>query len=890
MASFRTLQEIVDSLAGRGSETALVTFEKERMPSYTFLELADLAQRLACGLIKAGLEPGSHVLLFAPNQPEWIIACLALISAGMVSVPVDAQMAREELRHILAQCEARWAFTTVALARQLEQTDHRLNQILLDGETSEHRGWRSYLAGSTAGISSPSPDDRAVLFYTSGTSGQPKGVPLTHKNLTSNVNALLDLGIIRPNERVLLPLPLHHVYPFTVGMLAPLAAGVPIILPSALTGKEFLRALQEGEVTAVIGVPRLYNAFYQAIESSLRERGRVASALFQGLQAVSIGLRKLGLRAGDYLFAALRRRIAPRLRLLASGGSAMEPDLAWKLEALGWQIVSGYGLTETSPILTFNTPGKERIGSAGRALPGVELRISQPEGELQYGEVLAQGPNVFSGYWRMPEKNAEAFTAEGYFRTGDLGHMDEEGYLHLVGRASSMIVLSGGENIQPENVEAALERSPHIREVAVLAKKDRLVALVVPDSEAKHTAGSLEDLIRAELQRESSKLPSHHRVTDYAITEEPLPRTRIGKIRRHLLPERLERAKSAKEKSAKGPVPVEQMAPEDQDLLENPAAKAVWGWLPGRFPEARLAPETNLLLELGIDSLDWLNLTLEIRALANVDLDEAAIGRIETVRDLLRAVAAAGAATPSEATGDPLEKLQRPLELLNDEQRHWLEPRPRSVSVLGSSLFALNRVLMRALFRLRVRGLNHVPKKGPFILTPNHVSYLDSLAVAAALPQRQLDRTYFGGWTGIMFAHALMRIVSRAVRVIPIDPKGGPLSSVAFAVAALKQGYNLVWFAEGERSPDGKLKRFRPGIGLVASAEPVPLVPIWIDGSYEALPTGRRIPRLHRITITFGQPIDPRALAPDAWEKHSYRAIADALHKQVARLVPVTKG
>jgi long-chain acyl-CoA synthetase len=352
----------------------------------------------------------------------------------------------------------------------------------------------------------------------------------------------------------------------------------------------------------------------------------------------------------------------------------------------------------------------------------------------------------------------------------------------------------------------------------------------------------------------------------------------------------LERAKSAKEKSAEGPVPVEQMAPEDQDLLENPAAKAVWGWLPGRFPEARLAPETNLLLELGIDSLDWLNLTLEIRALANVDLDEAAIGRIETVRDLLRAVAAAGAATPSEATGDPLEKLQRPLELLNDEQRHWLEPRPRSVSVLGSSLFAFDRVLMRALFRLRVRGLNHVPKKGPFILTPNHVSYLDSLAVAAALPQRQLDRTYFGGWTGIMFAHALMRIVSRAVRVIPIDPKGGPLSSVAFAVAALKQGYNLVWFAEGERSPDGKLKRFRPGIGLVASAEPVPLVPIWIDGSYEALPTGRRIPRLHRITITFGQPIDPRALAPDAWEKHSYRAIADALHKQVARLVPVTKG
>ena len=890
MTSYNTLQEIVASLPGRGSETALMTFKKDSIQSYSFLELADLAQRLACGLIKAGLEPGSNVLLFAPNQLEWIIACLALISARTVPVPVDAQIGREELRHILAQCEARWACTTAALAQRLDQAGHRLKPILLDGETREHPNWQSYLADSTDGISSPSPDDRAVLFYTSGTSGQPKGVPLTHKNLTSNVNALRDLGIILPDERVLLPLPLHHVYPFTVGMLAPLAAGVPIILPSVLTGKEFLRSLQEGGVTAVIGVLRLYGAFYEAIESSLRERGRIVSALFQGLLAVSIGLRRLGLRAGNYLFAALRRRIAPRLRLLASGGSAMEPELAWKLEALGWQIVSGYGLTETSPILTFNTPGKERIGSAGRALPGVELRISQPGGELQHGEVLARGPNVFSGYWHMPDKNKEAFTADGYFRTGDLGYVDRDGNLYLMGRASSMIVLSGGENIQPENVEAALEQSPYIREAAVLAKKDRLVALVVPETEAKREAGPLEDLIQGEVQRESSKLPSHHRVTDYAITEEPLPRTRIGKIRRHMLPERFERAKSGKEKTAAGAVPVEQMAPEDQELLENPAARAIWGWLPGRFPDARLAPETNLQLELGIDSLDWLNLTLEIRALAGVELDESAISKIETVRDLLRAAAAAGAAAPSEVTGDPLEKLKRPLELLSHEQRRWLEPQPRSVRILGFCLLALNRALMRSLFRLRVRGQNHLPQKGHFILIPNHTSYLDPLAVAAALPKRELNRTYWGGWTGIMFTNSLMRIISRAGRVIPIDPKGGPLSSVAFAVAAVKQESNLIWFPEGERSPDGRFKRFRPGIGLVASAEPVPLVPVWIDGAYEALPVKKRIPRLRTITVSFGEPVDPRALEPDAWEKHSYQAIAGALHERVAKLAPTAKG
>ena len=325
------------------------------------------------------------------------------------------------------------------------------------------------------------------------------------------------------------------------------------------------------------------------------------------------------------------------------------------------------------------------------------------------------------------------------------------------------------------------------------------------------------------------------------------------------------------------------MSLEDQELLETPSAKAIWMWLPKRFPDARLAPETNLQLELGIDSLDWLNLTLEIRALTHADFDEAVIGRIETVRDLLREAAAAGQSA-SDAPGDPLEQLKRPEELLNEQQRRWLEPQPPLVRVLGSCLFALNRALMRSLFRLSIRDQHHLPQKGPFILTPNHVSYLDPLAVGAALPQHELKRTYWAGWTAIMFANPLMRLVSRAARVIPIDPEGGPLSSVAFAMAAVKEGHNLIWFPEGGLSPDGKVRRFRPGIGLVVSAEPVPLVPVWISGTYEALPSGRRIPRLHTITVTFGEPIDPSELKPDAHGENAYQAIADALRERVAKL------
>lgn len=878
MASFTTLHDIVVALRDRGEAPAVVGFRKDGAESYSFQRLGDLAMRLGRGLLHSGLEPGSRVLLLAPNQPEWIIACLALIYARAVPVPLDAQTGPDEIKTLVRNTDPAWVCTTTQLIRRFENTAEKLHVVVLDSVKDERPGWRAYLADANGPLPAPLPEDLAVLFYTSGTSGDPKGVPLTHANLASNLNALVSLNIIRSDDRILLPLPLHHVYPFTVGMLAPLAVGVPILLPHALTGSEFLRAMREGEATAIVGVPRLYGAFYDAIRSQVARRSRIAAALFRGLLGASIALHRwLKFRAGVYLFAPLRRRAAPRLRLLASGGSAMDPDLAWKLEGLGWPLISGYGLTETSPILTFNTPGSKKIGSAGRPIPGVTLRIAAPQEGQRFGEVIARGPNVFHGYWRLAEKNREAFTEDGYFRTGDLGYIDSDGYLHLVGRASSMIVLSGGENVEPENVERALEQSPHIREAGVLARQDRLVALIVPEARTASEAESIEALIGREVRRLSADLPTHHRVSDYAVTREPLPRTRIGKIRRHTLAERFESAKAGKA-SKPGPMPVEQMAPEDQELLSDPAAKKIWDTLAQRYPQARLAPETNIQHELGIDSMDWLNLTLEIQSSTGAQLDDAAIGRIENVRDLLReATAGAG-----KYDADLLERLSRPKELLSESQRRWLEPPNPAMRVLGGGLFRLNRMLLRSLFRLSVHGREHLPVTAPFVLVPNHASYLDPLALAASLTAEELSRTYWAGWTGIMFRNPLVRSFSRAARVIPIEPEGGPLSSIAIGVAALQDKQNLVWFAEGGRSQSGELQRFRAGIGLLASARPVPLVPVWLRGTYRAWPPGKRLPRLNAISVTFGEPVDANELVKAA--KNDFQAIADALHDRVAAL------
>ncbi|MCP9450867.1 MAG: AMP-binding protein, partial [Nitrospira sp.] len=723
---------------------------------------------------------------------------------------------------------------------------------------------------------------------TSGSSGRPKGVPLTHANLISNLHALIDVLVYQPDERVLLPLPLHHVYPFMVGFLAPCALGLPIILPHSLTGPQMLRALREGRVTAIIGVPRLYSALYAAIEERLLRKGRAVALLVHGLLMLSILLaRRYGLRLGERLFAPIRRQMGPSLRTLVYGGAAMPSDLAWRLAGLGWQVAGGYGLTETSPILTLTLPGSRVIDTAGKPLPNVQLRIAEADSESGQGEIQAKGPNVFAGYWHLPDKTAEVFTEDGWFRTGDLGYLDREGYLHIVGRASSRITLPGGEKIWPERIEQVLDGAPSVRESAVLVRDDRLVGIVVPRVSSLHEEerDGLIRTIRAELDERLRQIPSYCRLTEFVIRFDPLPRTRLGKLQRHKLTDLFEAEQRERQSPSveAGPMAVESMAPEDRQLLEDQVALAVWQWLATRFPTVRLTPDTHMTLDLGLDSLAWLALTLELRDRLGVDLHEEAIARIGTVRDLLRE--AVEADQVKGGTLDPVLQLKRPESLLDQRQRRWLEERGWVLRELGTVVFRVVRRLMRTVFWLEVKGRERIGQmEGPCIVISNHVSVLDPLAIIAALPDEVLHRTYWGGWTGIMFKNPLMRLISRAVQVLPIDQSGRPLADVALGAAALARGYNLVWFPEGGRSRDGMLQPFQSGIGLLATAYPVCIVPAWIHGTFEALPTGARWPCRRPVTILFGEPIDPALLDIPESGADRYRGIAATLHDRVALL------
>ena len=883
-----TLRAMIDGLSAWDRRPAIVAFGEQGVKTWSYGEFGGRVWRLARGLRGVGVGRGDHVAILCANRPEWISACLAVISAGAVVVPLDVQLRDEALGGVLADSGVRHVFTTVDQAERLAELgeDDGLRTILLDVGEEDGRSWRCLPGGGD--LPALEPGDVAALFYTSGTTGAAKGVPLSHANLAFQIEGLLGADLVSEDDRILLPLPLHHVYPFVTGMLTPLAAGLPIVLPQSLTGPQLVRALREGEATLIVGVPRLYGALYSGIEERVASGGRLAAALFENGVRFSVALRRLtGLDASRIALRPLRQRFGPKLRVLASGGAALDADLASKLEGLGWKVAIGYGLTETSPLLTLNPPDGARLGSVGRPVRGVEIRLDPSavpeEGELsdssrREGEILARGPNVFSGYRNRPEETGKVFD-DGWFRTGDLGFFDDEGYLYVTGRVSTLIVTPGGKNVQPEAVEGAYLENHSIREIGVLQKDGRLVAVLVPETEEVSQSEDINDAMRGAIEEGSRRLPTYQRVSDYAISREPLEYTRLGKLRRHVLEDRYDRARSGtrdRDEKLAGPVTPAEMSEEDRVLLGNPAAMGVWALLAERYPDRRLAPETSPQLDLDIDSLGWVNLTLEIGEKTGVELREEAIGRIETVRDLLRE-----AASGAEGPGRHISPLERPEEVLDDRQMRWLEPLGPVASVAAGGMYALNRAIMKRLFRLRVEGIENLPNEGQFIIAPNHVSYLDSFVVAASLRWRVLRRTYWAGWTGAAFGNPLTRLVSRLAQVVPVDPGRAGLSSLAFGAAVLGRGQNLVWFAEGERSRTGSLQPFKPGVGLLLEHYPVPVVPVFIRGTYEAMPRRTFLRRLEKVTVSFGKPFYPRSLDGTAGSRDD---VVEAIRERVVDL------
>lgn len=427
---------------------------------------------------------------------------------------------------------------------------------------------------------------------------------------------------------------------------------------------------------------------------------------------------------------------------------------------------------------------------------------------------------------------------------------------------------------------------PFIREFALMHQGGRLLALVVPEVGEIRRRGfdALDAAVRQAVAEQGRRLPSYQRISGYVLVREPLPRTRLGKLRRHLLPALYDQAvaiETAREGAIAGPMSEQEMSHEDSALLENPVARRVWDWLAARHPGQRLTPETSPQLDLGVDSLEWVAFTLELEQRFGLQLSAEALSRIDTVRDLLREVAEAPASGPGT---EPRSIMEAPERAISEPQRRWIEPLGPVLSAISSALHACNRLVIKGLSRLRVEGAENLRKGGQFVLTPNHTSFLDPFVLAAAMDLATLRRTYWMAWTGIAFTGPLTCASSRLGRVLPIDRDRSALSGLALGAVALGRGHNMVWFPEGSRSADGELQPFRSGIGLLLKRFAVPVVPVYIHGAHEAMPLGRKWPRLRRIRVTIGAPLDPRELARQGEGENDAERITRALHEQVAEL------
>lgn len=868
-----TLRAFVAELAQGGAAAALQSLEGDRLKTLSYAELSDQALRLARGLHERGVKVGDPVVLFAPNTIDWVVVRLALAALGAVGIALDEFSTDAELAVLLPDSGARVAFVAsdvLPRLRALETVEMEL--IRLDSQQDEDPapGWRELLADEPGDLPPIEPDQPIIQVYTSGTTGTPKSFFLSHANLLHNIRSMVEREIVTASDRVVMPLPLHHVFPLTIGVGVGLGSRATLILPEGVTGPQIMTALRVAKGTVLLGVPRLFAAILAGLEGRIAQQPLFRRLAFRAMFAVSLFLLKnFNIRIGRRLFGALHQQVGPDLWLLASGGAKFDAELVWKLDALGWDTRSGWGLAESASVLTYNHAGPEkRIGSEGKPLPGVEVRVADPD-EEGVGELQARGGSLFSGYRGGPEINDGVFTSDGWFRTGDLGRIDDDGFVYIHGRLKEMIVLGGGKNVFPEEIEAVYRESPVIEEIAVLEEKGALVAVVVPNLAAATAAGTaVEPVVRAALSEQGAKLAGYQRLAGFVITREALPRTRLGKYQRFKLSEIYRSLRDGRQP----PSQAQPLTPEEEAFLNVGRRQEVFAFLKSRFPRQAVSLDASPSLDLGIDSLEWVTLGMELEQRFDLTLPKEATAEILTIRDLLEKV-------------KPLEEAAqaRPLiRQLSNEEAEWLRPRGFGLRFLGLLLHGLNRLVQRFYFRQRVEGeALPPPDAGPHLYVVNHLSDLDPLVVAAALGYARLSRLRWSAERSRLFTTSVLRTISRAARIFPVDERD-PGTTLSYGAETLRRGETLVWFPESWRSPDGELQTFLPGVGHLLLAEPVAVIPLRIYGTFEAMPRYASFPRPGKVTVVVGPPI----AAEEIKGFDDAKAIAQHLQQAVAALPP----
>lgn len=855
-------------------KTAFFYFDNE-WKSLTYGKFLTYTRGISSYLIKAGISGGERVAITSANRFEWCASYLGILMAGGTAVPIDAQLSPPEISNLLAHSEAATVFYSNKTAQNISASARTINfdspgfKETLNYPAIEH-------------FPAISEDDIASIIYTSGTTGIPKGVALSHKNFCSDADAVIKANIVTHEDNVLSLLPLHHTYPFMCTFLVPVLLGASITYPIGMKGPELLSTIREKGITILVGVPQLLELMRNGIIRKIREKPPIVSlALMTLLKACNRLRRILNINMGRAIFGKVHESFGNGFRFFASGGARLDPRVMEDLEALGFTVLEGYGLTETSPVVTFNPMGKRKPGSAGKPLPSVDIKIISPSGTGE-GEIAIKGPMVMKGYYKNPTATSGVMKDE-WFLSGDLGYMDEEGYLFITGRTKEVIVLSSGKNVYPEEVERKYLKIPLVREICVTGIEERgvvdsLHGIIVPDLDyaKKERIGNIHENLRWAISGVSSTLPSYIRLKGFSIATEPLPRTPLGKLRRFLVKDRLKTSKPEAEKTAR----------HDGALLSDETGKTIAECItPLLRGERPISLSDNLELDLGLDSLQRLELIVSIEKAFSIKLPDEFASEVQTVEDLVLKVSEFGSIRISGTESASFLKSILALEPPEEERKkiglqHGIIK--RAISVTGMIIL---RLIFKLLFKLEVIGMENLPET-PFIIAPNHCSNMDGFVVGVSVPLDTFRKLYFQGFQNY-FTGWLSSLFAELAHVIPIDT--GTFLSKALQISSyvLRSNRALCIFPEGGRSIDGNLMEFRKGIGILAIEHNLPVVPALIEGTFTALPRGARRPRFTKIRITFGSPLYPSEidLSKKPERVDDYQFFADTVRERVNKLI-----
>lgn len=912
--------------------TAVEVQGRDRLDRFTYAGLRRMAEVVAGGLHARGIAAGDRCAILGDNDAHWAAAYLGILRLGAVAVPFDTNYKPKQVAALLRDCGAKVFFTTPKyLATAVEANDSVGEQceiILLhppDASASKHgeaEGFACLEDVLKAGAPPPDlppcparPEDPAVILYTSGTTADPKGVVLLHRNIMAEITAALRIITVTDKDCILGVLPLFHALALLANCWAPFAVGARVVYLETLNTTELMKALRERGATILACVPQFYYLIHQRVMEQVAAAGWIKQKLFRGLLKLNGTLRRaLGWNIGRVAFRKVHAVLGLQMRFLISGGSRFEPKIAFDFFDMGFDILQGYGLTEVCGASNVTRPGETRVDSVGQPLPGVDVKIlpSKP-GEPGYeegqadgtvrGEVLIHGPIVMQGYYNRPEVNAEAIR-DGWFYSGDLGYIDRKGRLFLTGRKKEIIVTSSGKNLYPEEIEAHYLTSPYIKEICVMGisrpdepAAERLHAVVVPDFDVMRERKVLNtnEWIRYDIENLSVRLPSQKRVLSYEVWNEELPRTTTRKLKRFEIERRVRERASQQAAVVAAAAEAKPLSEEDAVWGTDPVvARAMEVITEAAKQKHNVRPDANIELDLGLDSMERVELLTHLEQIFGTEVPDEVAQRIYTVRELVEAIRPQGeAAAKFGSAGDVWAKLLAEVPEDDLHLKDLLTPRWH-VAILMFVLLRACYAVCWLLLGLRVTGRERLPQKPPFVISPNHQSYLDPFLLVAALPFRVFRKLFFVG-ASEYFATPLMRWVAKQINVVPVDPDTNLLRAMQAGAFGLRNGLVLILFPEGERSIDGTVKKFKKGAAILSTHLEAPIIPVAMDGVYDLWPRNRPfnwralLPGSGvRMRMTFGPSLPPPPKLPEAVsfkqaEAH-YADATEALRSAVARM------